>query len=553
MTKLMSKSELHQRIIQLEQDLEKALTKEQQRSREGSMLQMIFDGLPHPTMLIHRDQTIIVANKLAREVGAREGGICWRDFGQSEYIPNEHKNYLNEHAGCIPPEGTMCTFCKVEEAFSSNKSVMEPEINAFGRIWETYWIPISDDIYLHYAIDVTEIKETHRKEADLARIVEESLNEIYIFHRDEFYFVQVNKGARENLGYTMTELEKLTPIDLKPKFTKESFLELIQPLLAGTEKKIIFHTTHKRKDDSLYPVEVHLQLATHLGQPVFVAIILDRSDEEQLQDQLIISKKMTSIAGLAAGVAHEINTPLSGILQSVQIIQMGIDPDVEENRRIAAECGMDLLNVQKFMKKKELDYFLNGIQDSATQAAHITKELLQFSSMHGSIPMQTDLNTLIDRSIELAKADFSQKKELNIKDVEFVRQYNLQSLQVKCRAMEIEQVLINLIKNACQAMVEKNLTTSSQIIIHTQQQGQMAVIDVEDNGPGIKKDIIQQIFDPFFTTKDVGKGSGLGLSVAYSIITDKHGGSISTESTPGKGARFTIKLPIVDVREEING
>ncbi len=276
----------------------------------------------------------------------------------------------------------------------------------------------------------------------------------------------------------------------------------------------------------------------------FEGIVFDITERRKMEDQLLISEKMTTIAGLAAGVAHEINTPLSGILQAAQLIEMGLDPGEEQNRVLAADCGVDLAKMQDYLEKKELGFFLTGIRESAVTAAHIVADLLQFSRPQERVASVVNLAQLIDRSIELAKTDYSLKKDYNIQNVTFVRHYSSEPLQVNCLDIEIEQVLINLIQNACQAMTGTPDLTDPQIILCTKQNHDMAVIEVEDNGPGIAEEIRIQIFDPFFTTKDVGQGTGLGLSVSYSIICDKHGGTIRVESTPGKGTRFIIELPM---------
>lgn len=131
--------------------------------------------------------------------------------------------------------------------------------------------------------DVTSIKETERRSEQIGQILENSLNEIYIFDADTFKFMHVNKGARKNLGYTQAELHKLTPYDLKPEFTKKSFKKLTEPLRQGKQKTIRFETMHKRKDKSLYPVMVHLQYSSASDSPFFVAIILDITEQKRIQ------------------------------------------------------------------------------------------------------------------------------------------------------------------------------------------------------------------------------------------------------------------------------
>ncbi len=134
--------------------------------------------------------------------------------------------------------------------------------------------------------DISKRKQSMERISSLADILENSLNEIYIFHAKTLKFIQVNKGARINLGYTMSELRELTPLSLKPQFTLKLFMELIEPLKSGKEESIIFSTVHKRKDGSLYDVEIYLQLSMFESSPAFVAIILDITQRKTMEDNL---------------------------------------------------------------------------------------------------------------------------------------------------------------------------------------------------------------------------------------------------------------------------
>lgn len=133
------------------------------------------------------------------------------------------------------------------------------------------------------ALDMTEVRQAEERERVFAKILEESRNEIYIFDGDTLRFQQVNRGARENLGYSMEELRSMTPLDLKPEFTEEVFDEMIAPLRDGSRELLRFETVHRRKDGTLYPVDVHLQLS-HVGaRPHFVAIIIDTAEQKQVE------------------------------------------------------------------------------------------------------------------------------------------------------------------------------------------------------------------------------------------------------------------------------
>ncbi|MDM8538172.1 response regulator [Desulfobacterales bacterium HSG17] len=139
-------------------DISKRKRIEKKLEEEMKLRTTLIEALPYPTMLIKKDRTIIFANKVAREVGAKVGGTCWQDFGHSDYIPEKDKEYINQHK---THEGlcSHCTFCLADEALNDLKPAIAPEVNAFGRIWETYWIPVSEDTYLHYALDITERNE----------------------------------------------------------------------------------------------------------------------------------------------------------------------------------------------------------------------------------------------------------------------------------------------------------------------------------------------------------------------------------------------------------
>ncbi|RJQ50318.1 MAG: PAS domain-containing sensor histidine kinase [Nitrospiraceae bacterium] len=144
------------------------------------LIELLLDSIPYPTMLIRRDRTILAANKIAREAGALVGEFCWQSFGHSEYISDEAKLYLKEHyGGCCPP-GIKCSFCLADETTASDKPA-NCEVKAFGRLWDTYWIPVKDDVYLHYGIDITERKKAEEERGRLLEALKISNTELEQF------------------------------------------------------------------------------------------------------------------------------------------------------------------------------------------------------------------------------------------------------------------------------------------------------------------------------------------------------------------------------------
>ncbi|MES9876511.1 MAG: ATP-binding protein [Candidatus Sedimenticola sp. 1PA] len=393
--------------------------------------------------------------------------------------------------------------------------------------------------------DITGRKLAEERVTRLGRIVERSLNEVFVFDSTSLKFTEVNHGARTNLGYSMEELRSLTPIDIKPEFTLESFEQAIAPLRGSEKEVIIFETVHQRKDGSLYDVEVHLQLMHDETPPVFVAIIQDTTERKRMHSVMVQTEKMMSVGGLAAGMAHELNNPLGGILQGLQNVERRLLPDLEKNRQVAQELGLDLSKTDAYFDQREIKKFIRGIRESGERAALIVANMLQFSRKAESTLHPENLDQLVDQALELAAVDYDLKKKYDFRKVEITREYDSELPQVNCIASEIQQVLLNIFRNAAQAMhMAEEKAETSRLKLRVMKKSEMVCIQVEDNGPGMEEETRKKAFDPFFTTRPVGEGTGLGLSVSYFIVTQEHNGRISVDSQPGKGTTFTVCLPI---------
>ncbi len=282
----------------------------------------------------------------------------------------------------------------------------------------------------------------------------------------------------------------------------------------------------------------------------------DVTDQQALQQQLQQAQKLESIGQLAAGVAHEINTPtlfvgnntrflqdsfhdLQGVLSSYQTLmehcrEKGVLPDLVER----VETEIDKADIEYLTQEipKAIDQTLEGVERVAT----IVQSMKEFSHPGGQEKAMIDLNKAIDSTITVSSNEWKYISEM-------VKDFSDDLPLVPCFPGEFNQVILNMIVNAAQAIDEAAKDgQKGQITISTAVVGRYAQIRISDTGPGIPEQALSKIFDPFFTTKEVGKGTGQGLALAHRFIVEKLGGKLQCESTVGRGTTFIISIPLED-------
>ena len=287
-------------------------------------------------------------------------------------------------------------------------------------------------------------------------------------------------------------------------------------------------------DMTIYPLR---------GNDGAVIRVDDIGDRVQLEEIMVEAEKMLSLGGLAAGMAHEINNPLAGILQSLQVVRNRLSPAWSENRQAAAACGISLEAVLAFLEKRNILVMLDNATDNGRRAAGIVDNMLNFSRKSESKQAPHDLAVLLERTLELLSQDYDLEKGYDFRKIEIRREIEPNLPQVRCEETKIQQVLLNILRNGAQAMGQSAAERPSRFTLKLSKRGKMLQLEIRDNGPGMEPEICRRIFEPFFTTKGV-RGTGLGLSVSYFIITEQHGGELRVESTPGKGSSFFIRLPL---------
>jgi signal transduction histidine kinase len=265
---------------------------------------------------------------------------------------------------------------------------------------------------------------------------------------------------------------------------------------------------------------------------------------EAAQNQLLQSEKMAAIGQLAAGVAHEINNPVgfvSSNLQSLQDYNTKLFKLVQFYQKLFAKINhpsyqaleQDMLKRQQFVFiSTDLPELLQESIDGLERVAAIVKNLKAFSHVDSSDWQYANIIDGLDNTLKIAANQIKYKAEVH-------KNYPQNLPELYCQPMQLNQVFLNLLVNAAQAIEDKG-----DIYLDVSATDDVITIKIRDTGCGIEQAHLQKIFEPFFTTKPVGTGTGLGLSLSYSIL-QKHQGKISVESEPGQGTCFTISLPIL--------
>lgn len=479
-------------------------------------LHTILEETPNGVLVVGNDHRVIHGNPSA----TRFLSLSTTDF-------STHK--IQDIFG----QGNIDLFHLIEDHLENNQdgsgSKIRHEIE-FGEVGRRVILrvvvvfpPDKKEYYLLYLIDVTQQKklerELRRSNTFFHNLIDSSVDGI-IAADMKGKIILFNQGAQSLLGYDDKDIAALHVTGL---YNEGGAYELIQRMRGddyGGKGRLLRHEFYvKHKNGNDIPVSFSGGIIYDRGQEIatfglFTDLRAMQEIEENLEvthEKLMQSEKMAGLGRLAAGVAHEINNPMSGIMLYANLVK--------------EELGGD------HTAHKDLDTIVH----EAERCKVIVADLLEFSHQTIYEMEPVNLNDVIHKTLTIL-----QHQPL-FHNIEIIQNLDNDLPPVYGNSIRLNQVVMNIIVNGAQAM---NGSGKVRIISRTRANSDINEILIEDNGPGIEKELQEKIFDPFFTTKETGEGTGLGLSVSYAIIKE-HKGSIRVLSEPEKGTTFTIKLPVL--------
>ena len=447
---------------------------------------------------------------------------------------------------------------KVEYLYSHPDKTSLDQIDLVdGTILDRYSAPVVDKSGKYFGRiwnfrDVTERKRDEDKLRQLSVAVEQSSSSIVITDPSG-KITYVNRKFTEDTGYTLDEAVGRNPRILNSGHSPhETYEELWATILKGKEWR--GELCNKKKNGELFwesaaitPIVNGNGAITH-----FLAVKEDITGRRQLESELRQAQKLEGIGQLAAGIAHEINTPIQFVTDNLTFLSESFEtvfnllglyrttiqdhlsqlPSTKSAELADAEQKGDLEYVSEEVPKA-----ISQSLDGARRVASIVRAMKEFSHPDSADKTTTDLNKGIVSTITVARNEWKYVAEV-VTDLDAALPHIL------CYPGEVNQIILNLIVNSAHSIKDKIKDgEKGTITISTRSRGPFAEITIADTGMGIPEAIRNRIFEPFFTTKEVGKGTGQGLAFAHSVVVKKHRGKIWFETEPGRGTKFFIQLP----------
>lgn len=443
---------------------------------------------------------------------------------------------LLDTAGQIGKDEAGHGFCQTE-LIAANGSRIPVEMTVRRHVvgGKTYLVIVARDVTKRLKAE----DDLRRTRNYLGNVID-SLKSILVGVDSEMRVVLWNDYAQSVTGISSDEAEGKPVTQLLPELVPFEHLILRTIREKFADEKEMFR--QEREGGTAF---FELMIYSFAGDDEDGAVIRidDITARIRMEEVMMQTEKMMTVGGLAAGMAHEINNPLSGIMQSSQNVIRRISSGLNKNSKVAEECGTTIEAIQSYCERRGILGKLESIHQMGERAAKIVANMLHFSRKSKESKEQASLETIVEAALELSVSDYDMYKKYGFRELDVYRDYSPQACDVLCNSSEIEQVVINLVKNAAQAMSKYYFGEKPWISARIEPAGSIVRLVIEDNGPGMTEEVRKKAIEPFFTTKEVGEGTGLGLFVSYFIITQKHGGNFNIASMPGRGTKIQVELP----------
>lgn len=508
-------------LIQMEiekTELEREHQIYQERSRQDT--QVILDSLPYRIMVVNMDMTVDAVNQtFLTDLNLKREDIQGKSCHEVRYGLHKpcgefgRECFLEDRLEELKQKKFISTYLEYVDEKGNTRfdvSTVAPIFNEQGEI--VHILEASRDVTDRFKLE----EEVRKSNIFLQNMIQSTVDGIVVVDTKGNVLI-FNEGMERLTGYSAQEIEHLTsfyPIETAKENMKKMRSDQYGPL--GKLNPTSMTVTTKSGEE--IPVTLSASILTIADEPAgSVGVFTDmrellemRKDLEEAQLQLVQSEKIASVGRMAAGVAHEINNPLSGILIYAELLKENMKDD-PQNVKDAHE-----------------------IIDQTLRCKKIVSELLAFSRQSIGKASSSSLEELINKSLNILI------NQAIFQDIEVTRVIEPDIPDIIGEMGQLQQVFVNLFTNSADAMKGKG---KLNIEARYDAQKNQFIIEVSDTGPGIPEGLRDKIFDIFFTTKPVGKGTGLGLSITRNII-QLHGGTISVDSPPKGGTTFRIELPL---------
>lgn len=392
--------------------------------------------------------------------------------------------------------------------------------------------------------------------AELAQIFHDSPAEIVFFHQETLGVEFANEGALRATGFSRESLLQMHVDQLITPLPRKQLVHLLNPL-ATDEKLVLELRAHQTTaSGEPQPVQISLHKSCFQGIPVYVAVIANLPEHWLQENAISQQQRLESASHLAAGIAHDINSPMQFVLSNVEYLRESVPRVFRVVDHLSEMFGSETLSTSAEQRVQHLENSLeqahyahlkDQTHEALDECAVGVRRVIEVIRTMRSLTQTCEVSKTRAQINEIVHAASVQRRSHWMAHAELVLHLASDLPLVSCVPQEVQKVFCHLIENASDAIAaRRNAGEFGLILVETYQRDSHVVVEFRDTGIGISDEHLPKIFDPYFTTKEVGEGSGQGLAISHLIVVQNHGGSIQVESHPGEGTTFRVRWPLTE-------